>query len=257
VQIQGDLRIALESSDCAAELALAHFRAGVDTVVKADGSPVTEADRAVERLLHERLTRACPNDAFLGEELGALGTSERVWILDPIDGTSCFIRRAPHWRVHVVLAVAGVLETAVVTAPALGRQWWASRNCGAFESTWPRRGEPTRLSVSRTSEMTDATLAARDEACRARLPSDAMLTSPNAQVWCAGLIQLVRGEVDCFFVEGSQVWDHAPWILLVEEAGGRFTDRTGGHDGGKGGGLYSNAALHADLLAAVGYPTVK
>ena len=121
---QGDLRIALESSDCAAELALAHFQAGVDAVVKADGSPVTEADRAVERLLHERLTWACPNDAFLGEELGALGTAERVWILDPIDGTSCFVRRDPHWR--AVYDDKGRIVIAVLFNHDTGDSWeWA------------------------------------------------------------------------------------------------------------------------------------
>jgi fructose-1,6-bisphosphatase/inositol monophosphatase family enzyme len=65
----------------------------------------------------------------------------------------------------------------------------------------------------------------------------------------------VRGEIDGFLAECCHVWDHAPWILLVQEAGGRFTDRTGGSSGGAGGGLYSNRALHAELLVAIGYPT--
>jgi histidinol-phosphatase len=68
------------------------------------------------------------------------------------------------------------------------------------------------------------------------------------------LVELVRGEVDAFLAERHHLWDHAPWILLVEEAGGRFTDRTGGRAGDQGGGLYSNAALHDGLLAALGYP---
>jgi len=68
------------------------------------------------------------------------------------------------------------------------------------------------------------------------------------------LVELVRGEIDAFLVERYHIWDHAPWILLVEEAGGRFTDRTGGHAGDQGGGLYSNANLHSQLLTALQYP---
>lgn len=250
----GDLGIALWSSDRAAELALKHFDAGVEASIKADGSPVTEADRDVERLLRGEIAAAAPGDAFLGEELGAVGTSERVWILDPIDGTSFFGRRDPHWRVQVALEVAGRLEVAVVTAPALGRQWWASRGGGAFESSWPRRGDQTRLAVSTTTAMAQARLDAVDDACRARLPPEATFALPRSQGWCSGLIALVRGEVDGFLADRFQVWDHAPWILLVEEAGGRFTNRPGGHGAGQGGGLYSNGRLHKELLSAIGYP---
>ncbi|EWT03370.1 hypothetical protein N865_18890 [Intrasporangium oryzae NRRL B-24470] len=68
------------------------------------------------------------------------------------------------------------------------------------------------------------------------------------------LVELVRGEIDGFLAERYFAWDHAPWVLLVEEAGGRFTDRTGGHATDRGGGLYSNARLHPQLLAALDYP---
>ncbi len=102
-----ELQLALGCSDLAAGLALTHFRAGVQVSAKRDGTPVTEADRAVERLLRDRLAAARPDDALLGEELGRLGDSERVWILDPIDGTSSFCRRDPHWRVHIALGGSG------------------------------------------------------------------------------------------------------------------------------------------------------
>jgi histidinol-phosphatase len=245
------LRLALRCSDLAAELALMHYRAGVEVTLKRDGTPVTEADRAVEHLLHETIGAAEPADAFLGEELGRLGDSKRVWILDPIDGTSFFSRRDPNWRVHIALEVSGRLEVAAVTAPALGRQWWATRGGGAFESSWPRHGDEVRLSVTSTSIMKEAVLDARDENSRGRLPGEATIAAPSP----LPLVELVRGEIDGFLAECCEVWDHAPWILLVEEAGGRFTDRTGGHDGDAGGGLYSNAGLHTELLAAIGYPT--
>jgi histidinol-phosphatase len=245
-----DLRLAFDASDLAAELALGHFEAGVSATLKADGTPVTEADRAVERLLRKTLSAARPDDAFLGEELGQLGESERVWILDPIDGTGFFSRGDPNWRIHIALEVHGVTELAVVTSPALRRCWWATRGGGSFESSWPREESKTRrLQVSTTSTLDDAVLAARDDESRARLPRNAA----RAPASPLPLVELVRGEIDAFLAERYHQWDHAPWILLVEEAGGRFTDRTGGRASDQGGGLYSNANLHSQLLASLHY----
>jgi histidinol-phosphatase len=246
-----DLQLAFDVSDLAAEVALAHFESGVSATLKADGTPVTEADHAVERLLRERLSEARPEDAFLGEELGRLGESERVWILDPIDGTTYFSRGDPNWRIHVALEVRGTTEVALVTSPALRRCWWATRGGGSFESSWPREeSETQRLAVSTTSAHADAALAAVDDESRARLPP----TAARAPASPLLLVELVRGEIDGFLAECCHIWDHAPWILLVEEAGGRFTDRIGGRRGDQGGGLYSNTALHDQLLAALHYP---
>ena len=132
-----DLQLAFDTSELAAELALAHFESGVSATLKADGTPVTEADRAVERLLRDTLSEARPEDAFLGEELGRLGESDRVWILDPIDGTGFFSRGDPNWRIHIALEVQGSTEVALVVSPALRRCWWATRGGGSFESSWP------------------------------------------------------------------------------------------------------------------------
>jgi fructose-1,6-bisphosphatase/inositol monophosphatase family enzyme len=246
-----DLQLAFDTSDRAAALALAHFASGVSATLKADGTPVTEADEAVERLLRETLSEARPEDAFLGEELGRLGESDRVWILDPIDGTSFFSRGDPNWRIHVALEVHGTTEVALVTAPALRCCWWATRGGGSFESSWPREEHRTRrLEVSSTATLADAVLAALDDESRARLPPSAA----RAPASPLPLVELVRGEVDAFLAECCHIWDHAPWVLLVEEAGGRFTDRTGGRSGDRGGGLYSNANLHGQLLASLHYP---
>jgi len=247
-----DLQLAFDASDLAADLALAHFESGVSATLKADGTPVTEADRAVERLLRETLSQALPNDAFLGEELGRLGESDRVWILDPIDGTKYFSRGDPNWRIQLALEVRGSLEVAVVTSPALRRCWWATRGGGSFESTWPREANTTRrLEVSTTATFDNAVLDALDNESRVRLPPSAA-PAPASPL---PLIELVRGEIDAFLAERYYTWDHAPWVLLVEEAGGRFTDRTGGRASDQGGGLYSNAVLHNQLLAALHYPT--
>jgi histidinol-phosphatase len=247
-----DLRLAFATSDLAAELALGYFESGVSTTLKADGTPVTEADRAVEQLIRQALSTARPRDAVLGEELGRLGESDRTWIIDPIDGTSYFVQHDPNWRVQLALQVAGDIEIAVVAAPALRRCWWATRGGGSYESSWPRAdAQPRRLAVSATASLADARLeAVDDDASSSRLPA----SSPGAPRSPLPLVELVRGELDAFLAERFYLWDHAPWILLVEEAGGRFTDRTGGHAGDRGGGLYSNANLHSELLVALGYP---
>lgn len=246
-----DLQLAFDASDLAADVALGYFESGVSATLKADGSPVTEADRAVERLVRDTLSAARPDDALLGEELGRLGESDRVWIIDPIDGTSYFSRHDPNWRVQIALEVAGSIEIAVVTAPALRRCWWATRGGGSFESSWPREAaEPKRLEVSTTSSLADARIEALDAASRARLAPG--VAHPPATP--LPLIEFVRGELDAFLVERYHIWDHAPWILLVEEAGGRFTNPTGTHTGDQGGGLYSNANLHPQLLTTLHYP---
>jgi fructose-1,6-bisphosphatase/inositol monophosphatase family enzyme len=245
-----DLGVAHHVADHAAKAALAHFEAGVTTTRKADGSPVTEADRDVERLLRTSLTELRPGDALLGEELGQEGSSERVWILDPIDGTSFFSRRDPNWRVHVALEVDGVTELAVVTAPALGLRWWATRDGGAFESVWPTEtGHVRRLAVSTTSSFADAAVESIDGSASGRRPAGFRPASTPLP-----LVELVRGEIDGVLVEGYYKWDHAPWVLLVQEAGGRFTDPCGGTAADQGGGIYSNEALHDELLPRVSYP---
>jgi histidinol-phosphatase len=247
---EADLGLALRCSDAAAELALTYFDVGVEASPKADGTPVTDADRAVERLLRQMLGSEAPNDALLGEEFGRLGDAERLWIVDPVDGTTFFSRRDPNWRVHVALEVAGDTQVAVVTAPALGCQWWATRGGGAFESSWPRDGNAERLRVSPTASLAGALLGAVDAGSRSRLPRGATPAPPTP----LPLVELVRGEIDGFLAECCHLWDHAPWILLVEEAGGRFTDRAGGRRGDRGGGVYSNASLHDELVQTLGYP---
>jgi len=246
-----DLQLAFDTSDLAAELALAYFESGVSTEFKADGTPVTEADGAVENLLRGTLAKARPDDAFLGEELGRLGEADRVWILDPIDGTGYFSRGDPNWRIHIALEVHGTTEVALVTSPALQRCWWATRGRGSFESSWPREEKNTRrLKVSATSTLAGALVNALDDESRARLPAGAT----RAPASPLPLVELVRGEIDAFLAERYCTWDHAPWILLVEEAGGRFTDRTGGRASDQGCGLYSNGKLHRQLLASLQYP---
>ncbi|MEM7094124.1 MAG: inositol monophosphatase [Actinomycetota bacterium] len=260
-----DLALARDVSDSAAELALQFFRFGATARRKPDGSPVTEADLAVERLLRAEIGRARPSDAVLGEELGGedgSGASTaagdvRCWVLDPIDGTAHFARHRPEWRVHVALSVDGRIEVAVITAPARGLQWFAARGAGAFEAKWPDRERPARpLSVSDVGDLDQAIVASLRGTPRGLLPRRATRRRrrPN-EPWCQGLIELVRGQAHGFLAEGCQVWDHAPWVLLVEEAGGCFDTRSGNRSlhALDRGGYYTTAALREPLLRSAGF----
>jgi fructose-1,6-bisphosphatase/inositol monophosphatase family enzyme len=240
-----DLDIAHGLADRAAVVAMRFFEAGAPATSKADGSPVTEADGAVERLLREALAELRPDDAILGEELGVSGTGSRTWILDPIDGTNFFATGSPHWRIQIALEDDGELVVAVVDAPALGVRWWATRGGGTFERG--AGGDVRALQVSSTASLPDAVVTCYPPAAEERLPPEVQLRTFDRFT----LPEMIRGEIEAFYVECCEVWDHAPWVLIVEEAGGRFTDHEGGRSPAKRGGLYSNAAVHDELFAAI------
>jgi histidinol-phosphatase len=240
-----DLEVAHELADRAAVVAQHYFARGVIPQTKADATPVTEADRAVERLLREALADLRPDDAVLGEEFGTEGSSDRTWILDPIDGTAAFARGDPNWRIQIALERNGEIVVAVVDAPALGVRWWAATGTGTHERV---AGQPDRrLSVSETPSVDGALVAVQPESLLRRLPPGTRQPAPTP----LPLVDLIRGELDAYLVHCCHAWDHAPWILLVREAGGSFTDHRGGTAPDQRGGLYSNGRIHDDLLVAL------
>ena len=242
-----DLEVAHELADRGAAVAMSFFRsADLVTETKADSSPVTEADRAVEVLLRDRLAALRPHDAVLGEEFGATGSSPRTWVLDPIDGTNFFAEGSPDWRIQIALEEGDEIVVAVVDMPAHGVRWWATRGGGTHERS--ADGSVRPLAVSSTSSISDAVVTCYPEAVGARLPVEADLRSWRR----LSLPEVIKGDIEAFYVDCCQIWDHAPWVLLVEEAGGRFTDHEGGRSAAKRGGLYSNSAIHDALLGAIG-----
>ncbi|MGH3487348.1 MAG: inositol monophosphatase family protein [Actinopolymorphaceae bacterium] len=243
-----DLEVAQSLADRAAVVARHYFERGVTTETKADASPVTEADRAVERLLRDALAELRPDDGVLGEEFGGHGTGDRTWILDPIDGTAAFARGDPHWRIQIALDSGGEIIVAVVDAPALDVRWWATTGNGAYERV--TGGTDRRLRVSETAMSEDALVAAHPGPVAQRLPA----RTRQPALTPLPLVELIRGELDAYLVDCCHTWDHAPWILLVQEAGGSFTDHRGGTAPDQRGGLYSNSRIHRDLLAALSPP---
>ena len=153
-----DLRLAHVLADAADSITTARFRAS-DLVVssKPDRTPVTDADTAVEDAVRNMLSRTRPRDAVHGEERDDSGWGPRRWVIDPIDGTANFLRGVPVWATLLALMVGDEVVAGVVSAPALGRRWWASKGGGAFTGRTLLQGTPCR--VSAVAEVADASLS--------------------------------------------------------------------------------------------------
>lgn len=266
-----DLGLALELAGLADAVTLSRFGA-IDLAVetKPDLTPVTEADRAAERLIRERLARARPADAVLGEEYGesgiggagagdrvgrAAGAAARRWIIDPIDGTGNYVRGIPVWATLIALSVEGEIAVAVVSAPALARRWWAVRGEGAF-------ADGRRVHVSGVAELAGAQLSLaglEDWEAAGRL--DALLelgrscwrTRGFGDFWSYMLV--AEGAVDVGGLDPvASLWDLAAPLLIVEQAGGRLTDLGGVRTADGGDAIATNGLLHEAALAIVGRP---
>ncbi len=138
-----DLAVALTLAAEADLIALDRYRAqDLDVRLKPDRTQVTDADTRVERMIRDHLAEARPGDAVLGEEFGSAGESTRQWIVDPIDGTSNFVRGVPIWGTLLALAIDGVPQVGVVSAPALGRRWWGATGHGAWLQARRRAAAP-------------------------------------------------------------------------------------------------------------------
>jgi histidinol-phosphatase len=229
--VDADLRFALELADSADALTLPRFRA-VDLRVetKPDLTPVTDADRAAERLLRERVEQERPDETVFGEEEGDDGGAVR-WIVDPIDGTRNFSRGIPVWATLIALERDGRVVCGVASAPALGHRWWAARGEGAW-----RDGEQIRVSgIPALAEATvsfarSSLLAATDRTLD--VARRAWHMQPFSDFWAHLLV--AEGALEVAFEHEMAPWDNAALQVIVEEAGGRFSDLSGAarFDGG-------------------------
>jgi histidinol-phosphatase len=261
VAASDDLTLALELADVADAITVSRFRAD-DLVVetKPDLTPVTEADRAVEQALRQRLSAARPDDSIVGEEYGADGdgASGRRWIVDPIDGTKSYVRGVPVWATLLALEEDGEIVVGVVSAPALGRRWWGARGSGAFVSDGVGGDAPRRLRVSRVRSLEDAQLCfAGFEEWREVGRLDALLelsarcwrTRGYGDFWQYMLV--AEGALEIGIDPDVTLWDLAAPMVVVQEAGGRFTDLTGEPTPDGGDAIATNGVLHEAARAFV------
>ncbi|MCR8670978.1 histidinol-phosphatase [Agrococcus sp. HG114] len=250
-----DLALALRMADEADAISMARFGAqDLEISTKADTTHVTDADRAVERRIRAILAEERPDDGILGEEYGTEdrgGSTERQWIVDPIDGTAHFLRGAPIWATLIALAVDGRPVVGVVSSPALGARWWAAEGSGA----WTDPAQPRRLRVSRVAGLSDAVLSYNaiqgwDGAGRID-----QLIELQREVWRArsygdawSYMLLAEGKVDAVAEFDLKPYDMAALVPVIEEAGGRFTSAEGLPGPWHGSALATNGALHEQLL---------
>ncbi len=260
--VAADLRLALALADAADEITTRRFRAlDLRSERKPDRTPVTDADRAVEELIRTSLAEHRPADVFVGEESGESGaeraSTDRVWIVDPIDGTKNFLRGVPAWATLIALVVDGTPAVGVVSAPRLRRRWWAARGLGAWAAT--AEEPPERLRVSTVSQLEDAYLSTTHLGTWVEYASrDAYLALADAcwenrafgDFWQHCLV--AEGAIDLAAEPVVNAWDVAALQVLVEEAGGRFSDLRGTRTHEGGDALSSNGPLHDAALRVLG-----
>lgn len=265
-------------ADRADAIALTHFqRVDLRTMSKADATPVTEADLAIEAMVREELRRACPGDAILGEEHGEehgkehgeehgekLGKKDGEaarpghfrWVIDPIDGTVGFSNGIPIFATLIGLEFENRVVAGACSMAALGERVWAARGMGA---TWERVGRaPVPARVRTGARLGEALICTTGvEYFEQSGTTDALLRVARAARRVRGIgdsyggMLVATGRADGWFDPVMYPWDSGPFPVILAEAGGVFTDWHGREDIRGGSALAACPALHAELLKLV------
>jgi len=239
----------VHAAQIAGQVALGYFDAGVDVETKPDSSPVTVADRSAEQALRQHLLQHFPDDGFLGEEFGEKpGTTGYRWIIDPIDGTRSFVRNIPVWATLVGLEQRGEMIAGICYVPTWKQTFRALRGEGTFR-------DERRVRVSDVADLDKALVsyssfgffkaAGRHDTFMSLL-SKTERSRGYADFY--GFILVAQGSVDLMVEHGVHIWDVAGLKVLVEEAGGRFTDWEGGSSIERPDVIASNGQLHDAAL---------
>ena len=251
-----DLTLALKLADQADIITMNRFRAlDLRVDAKPDSTPVTEADQAVEQYIRDELTSVCPNDGVIGEEQADTGLdANRQWIIDPIDGTKNYVRGVPVWATLIALKENGEIKLGVVSAPALGRRWWAVAGDGAFTSDVD--GAVRLIHVSDVQQISDASLSYSDavgwtgfESALGDLQAATWRSRAYGDFWSH--VMVAEGVVDIAVEPELSVWDMAAFIAIVQEAGGTVTGFDGSDALTHKSAVTTNSVLHADVLKII------
>lgn len=250
-----DLRLAHVIADQVDAVTMSRFRAlDLHVETKPDHTPVSDADRLAEEIVRAQLGRTRPRDAVVGEELPATGHGPRQWVVDPIDGTKNFVRGVPVWATLIGLIDNGEVVLGLVSAPALGRRWWAAVGSGA----WSGRSlsSATRLHVSQVGDLADASLSYSslsgwEEQGRLEgfldLTRTVWRTRAYGDFWSYVLV--AEGAVDIACEPELALHDMAALVPIVTEAGGTFTSVRGVPGPFGGSALATNGLLHGQVRA--------
>lgn len=253
-----DLDLAIELADLADAISHERFAAQDFTVeTKPDLTPVTECDRAVEKAIMDHLAVLRPNDSVLGEEFGSHGDSPRRWIVDPIDGTKNFVRGVPVWATLISLYDGETPLVGVVSAPALGRRWWAETGRGAFAQAF---GQPARaITVSDVDSLADASLSYASLGGWRELGIREEFLGLCDAVWRTrgygdfySYMLVAEGAVDLACEPELALYDMGALVPIVLEAGGTFTNTAGVPGPFGGNAVASNSRLQTAALDRLG-----
>lgn len=242
--------VMVQAARAAGDAALEFFDRNVAVEWKHDQSPVTEADRKAEQLLRAALAVSFPGDGFLGEEFGdAPGETGFRWIIDPIDGTRCFVRNIPHWATLVGLEYRGEMIAGVAYAPADRHLFRALRGDGTYK-------DDRRVRVSEVASLDQALSCYSgyqyyQQGGKERQFINVMRAVDKARGFgdYYGFVLVAQGSCELMVDYGVHIWDIAGLKVIVEEAGGRFTDWDGGTDLTRPDCLASNGRVHDAALA--------
>lgn len=250
-----DLELALKLAEAADEITLARFQA-LDLKVesKPDRSPVTDADRAAEVAIKSILKAERPNDGIIGEEFGAEGQTQRKWIIDPIDGTANYLRGVPIWATLIALSIDGKPVLSVVSAPALGRRWWAAP--GVAETS-DIDGSVRELKVSQIGDLEHASLSYNNLQLWDTEGYLEELIQFSRKIWRTrafgdfySYMLLAEGSVDIVAEHDLKIYDIAALVPIVEQAGGMFSAINGLLTEQTSSVLATNGKLHEASLQA-------
>ncbi|GAA0493924.1 inositol monophosphatase family protein [Microbacterium aurantiacum] len=252
--LTADLAFALALADAADAVSMTRFDApDLEVSTKADSSHVTEADLATERALRERIEAGRPGDGIFGEEYGTTGSSERRWIIDPIDGTANYLKGIPMWATLIALAVDGVPRVGVVSQPALGRRWWGATGLGAW--TRSADGRERALRVSSVDDIATSSVSFQSIGQWRDAGREAELDRLTRAVWrdrgygdAWPFMLLAEGRLELVAEFGVKEYDIAAHVPIIREAGGRVTSFDGEDDLAARSVLATNGILHASFL---------
>jgi histidinol-phosphatase len=252
-----DLRLAHVIADMVDSLTTSRFQApDLRVETKPDLTPVSDADKAAEELVRTQLKRTRPRDAVVGEEFEPTGHGARQWVVDPIDGTKNYVRGVPVWATLIALLDEGRPVVGVVSAPALGRRWWAATGTGSW--TGRSLSAARRLHVSQVATLADASLSYSDLREWRRAGRGEQFQELESRVWRSrafgdfwSYMLVAEGGIDIAAEPSLELYDMAALVPVVVEAGGRFTSVDGEDRPFAGSALATNGLLHDDVLAAL------
>lgn len=261
--LNGDIELLKRLSDESDAISLDRYSAqDLEIETKPDATPVTDADKAVERKIREILAVERSADLIIGEEYGhpeSIATNSRYWVIDPIDGTKNFLRGVPIWATLIGLVhrdengkdrvIAGI-----VSAPALFRRWYAATGFGAY--TEVNGGIATQIFASKVSNLSDASLSFSDLAgwgdrkgSYLNFLEKVWRVRGIGDFWSHMLV--AEGAVDIAAEPSLALWDMVPLAVIVEEAGGIFSDLEGNPGPFGKSGISANRALHSQFLGSI------